>query len=33
MKIKILMKKTFIERTWIGIKIGWNTPTLPKEML
>jgi len=33
MKIKILMKKSFIERIWIGIKIGWNTPTLPKEML
>jgi len=26
-------KKTFIERTWIGIKKGLTTPTLPKEIL
>jgi len=26
-------KKTFIERTWIGIKRGITTPTLSKEML
>ncbi len=26
-------KKSFIERTWIGIKLGLTTPTLSKEML
>jgi len=26
-------KKTFIERTWIGVKRGLTTPTLSKEML
>jgi|SRR6267378_1303430 hypothetical protein len=26
-------KKSFVERTWIGVKLGLTTPTLPKEIL
>ena len=32
-KNKFNMKKPILNRIWTGVKLGWNTPTLPDNII